>query len=86
MPAGPAVRRFAREVGVDLARAQGTGPGGRITREDVLGIVRQANQASRSKAPAETALEPAESDNWGPIRTEKMAKIRKVIAAKMRVT
>src|SRR5688500_13060889 len=34
--AGPAVRRFAREVGVDLARVTGSGPGGRITREDVL--------------------------------------------------
>src|SRR5262245_21638374 len=42
--AGPAVRRFAREVGVDLARVSGSGPGGRITREDVLTVVRQASQ------------------------------------------
>src|SRR5688500_17989655 len=37
--AGPAVRRFAREVGVDLGRVTGSGPGGRITRDDVLAVV-----------------------------------------------
>ncbi len=35
VPATPAVRRLARDLGVDLARVHGTGPGGRITREDV---------------------------------------------------
>lgn len=42
-PAGPAVRRFAREVGVDLSGVTGSGPGGRITREDVLAVVRQSS-------------------------------------------
>ena len=95
-PAGPAVRRFAREVGVDLQAVQGTGPGGRITREDVLAIVRQTNsQASASKsddqaspssgsAPAsDTSAVTGEHDKWGPVRIEKMAKIRKTIASKM---
>lgn len=44
--AGPAIRRFAREVGVDLANVAGTGDGGRITRDDVLAVVRQANQST----------------------------------------
>lgn len=35
IPAAPAVRRYAREQGVDLAVVHGTGPGGRIVREDV---------------------------------------------------
>ncbi len=48
IPAGPAIRRFAREVGVDLAELYGTGEGGRITREDVLSVVRHANQSARS--------------------------------------
>ena len=51
IPAGPAVRRFAREVGVDLGRVQGTGEGGRITREDILSAVRSASQAPASPAP-----------------------------------
>ena len=82
--AGPAVRRFAREVGVDLARVTGSGPGGRITREDVLAVVRQASHAattggSKNKAGATGGT----SDQWGPVRIEKMPKIRKVIANKM---
>ncbi len=48
IPAGPAIRRFAREVGVDLSHVTGTGEGGRITREDVLEVVRQGQQAARS--------------------------------------
>ncbi|MCI0358153.1 MAG: 2-oxo acid dehydrogenase subunit E2, partial [Planctomycetaceae bacterium] len=79
--AGPAVRRFAREVGVDLARVAGSGPGGRITREDVLAVVRQASQTAAA-APAKASTATAR-DNWGPIRPEKMSKIRKTIAAKM---
>jgi pyruvate dehydrogenase E2 component (dihydrolipoamide acetyltransferase) len=81
--AGPAVRRFAREVGVDLARVTGSGAGGRITREDVLAVVRQASQtaaATPTKAPSSTATA---RDSWGPIRVERMPKIRKTIAAKM---
>jgi pyruvate dehydrogenase E2 component (dihydrolipoamide acetyltransferase) len=79
--AGPAVRRFAREVGVDLARVTGSGPGGRITREDVLTVVRQASQTAAA-SPAKPSTATAR-DNWGPIRAEKMPKIRKTIAAKM---
>ena len=85
--AGPAVRRFAREVGVDLARVVGSGTSGRITRDDVLAVVRQANEVARSRgsAPASgaAAAEPTESDPWGPVRYEKLTKIRKTIAAKM---
>lgn len=58
IPAGPAVRRFAREVGVDLHRVTGTGDGGRITRDDVLAAVRAASQTagkSVSAAPATVA-------------------------------
>jgi len=51
-PAGPAVRRFAREVGIDLARVTGTGPGGRITREDVLSAVRQSSTSQPSPTAA----------------------------------
>jgi pyruvate dehydrogenase E2 component (dihydrolipoamide acetyltransferase) len=90
IPAGPAVRRFAREVGVDLARLAGTGASGRITRDDVLGEVRRVNQGVQSgKSPSKTAAAPATptdatgEDAWGPVRIEKMSKIRKTIAAKM---
>jgi pyruvate dehydrogenase E2 component (dihydrolipoamide acetyltransferase) len=40
--ASPAIRRFARELGVDLSQVRGSGPNGRITREDVQGYVKGA--------------------------------------------
>lgn len=81
--AGPAVRRFAREVGVDLARVAGSGPGGRITRDDVLAVVRQASQTAATAPAGAKGSTATARDNWGPIRPEKMSKIRKTIAAKM---
>ena len=81
-PAGPAVRRLARELGVDLARVRGSGTGGRIVREDVIAAVRQASAAgpmvrSRPESGA------TERDDWGPIRREQMSRMRKTIAANM---
>ncbi len=105
IPAGPAIRRLAREMGVELSDVTGTGEGGRITREDVLEYVRQANQAVRSShsaapvaeaparsssaAPAAPAAAPAAApgvagnDEYGPVRSERMSKVRKTIAAQM---
>jgi len=108
IPAGPAVRRFAREVGVTLSNVIGTGEGGRITREDVLAVVRQGQQNTKIASPsprsdASTAMSaPASAasksvsaksagalpgteaqDDYGPIRVERMSKIRKTIAAQM---
>ena len=45
--AGPAVRRLARELGVDLAKVKGTGPHGRIVKADVDGYVRNAMAAAK---------------------------------------
>lgn len=82
-PAGPAVRRLARELGVDLNRIRGTGPDGRIVREDVINAVRQANAvASHGPAGSETAGATG-SDSYGPVRREAMTKIRKTIATNM---
>ncbi|HTN75249.1 MAG TPA: 2-oxo acid dehydrogenase subunit E2 [Pirellulaceae bacterium] len=81
--AGPAVRRFAREVGVDLHHVPGTGPGNRITRDDVLNAVRQASSRPAAGAATPAKASNSQSDAWGPVRLEKMSKIRKVIAQKM---
>ncbi|MEX2185935.1 MAG: 2-oxo acid dehydrogenase subunit E2 [Pirellulales bacterium] len=95
--AGPAIRRFARELGVDLNRVRGTGPNGRILREDVVNAVRQANAGpivttapptpaartpASAPAPASLPGEPG-SDAYGPTRTERASKIRRTIADRM---
>jgi pyruvate dehydrogenase E2 component (dihydrolipoamide acetyltransferase) len=48
--AGPSVRKFARELGVDLQQLRGTGPNGRVTREDVQGFVKGALQSGGGAA------------------------------------
>lgn len=93
--AGPAVRRFAREVGIDLSNVKGSGSHGRITRDDVLAVVRTAGKTARAQAKAvaapvaKTDAAGVElpgtpgSDDYGTTRTEKMSKIRKIIAKQM---
>ena len=87
-PAGPAVRRLARELGVDLARVRGSGPSGRIIREDVIAAVRQASaqgaaSPSRPASRSRAAAGSSERDDWGPIRREQMSRMRKTIAVNM---
>ncbi|HEY2759389.1 MAG TPA: 2-oxo acid dehydrogenase subunit E2 [Pirellulales bacterium] len=83
-PAGPAVRRLARELGVDLGRVQGTGPDGRIVREDVINAVRHANVvAGGAPAAAKATAGQQDRDSYGAIEREAMSKIRKTIAANM---
>ena len=79
-PAGPAVRRLARELGVDLGRVTGTGPGGRILREDVVAAVRQAGGHG---TPRPAVGGGSERDDWGPVRREQMSRMRRTIAANM---
>ncbi len=80
-PAGPAVRRLARELGVDLARVRGTGQAGRIIREDVIAAVRHASAAPAGRSRPDSTS--TERDDWGPIRREQMSRMRKTIAANM---
>ncbi|MCE9630596.1 MAG: 2-oxo acid dehydrogenase subunit E2 [Planctomycetia bacterium] len=80
-PAGPAVRRLARELGVDLARVKGSGSAGRIVREDVIAAVRHASAAPVGRSRPESTS--TERDDWGPIRREQMSRMRKTIAANM---
>lgn len=87
--ASPMIRRFARELGVDLNHVTGSGPGGRIQREDVVAAVRQANSAPAAAAPARQKPRPKppggveDEDKFGAIRRERLTKIRKTIATNM---
>ena len=89
--AAPAVRKFARELGVDLDAVSGTGPGGRITKEDVERHARVPAPADKAPAaPVRTGRQPsgpppgiADADKWGPIRREPLNQIRKTIAGRM---
>src|SRR5690606_27030520 len=70
--AGPAVRRLARELGVDLRRVRPSGNGGRITEEDVRAHVRSTNEQVRSAVPSGvTPPGSPNTDGYGGVRVEK---------------
>lgn len=84
-------RKIAAERGVDLARIQGTGPSGRITKSDVLAAAtRTAPAAAPAKPEPGKSLAPAASNVVsisGPgqrgVRREKMSKLRQRIAERL---
>lgn len=59
MRLSPAVRRLVAEYDLDPSRLQGTGRGGRLTRDDVVRAITARQQAPAQPAPAEDAAEPA---------------------------
>jgi 2-oxoglutarate dehydrogenase E2 component (dihydrolipoamide succinyltransferase) len=65
--AAPAVRRLAEEHEVNLAAIRGTGPGGRVTREDVL------SHASAPQAPSAPAAQPAPATPPAPTPAQRVA-------------
>lgn len=85
--ASPAVRRFARELGVDLSRVGGSGPKGRIIREDVQGFVQKALREGVSAAPAAPgpwslpAAPEVDFSKFGEIETVPLGRIRKLSGA-----
>jgi len=84
VPAAPSVRRFAREVGVDIAEVRGTGPKGRISIEDVKEHVKGAlSTGASAPAAAAPALELPDLAAYGPVRREKMSKVRQLTAEAM---
>jgi pyruvate dehydrogenase E2 component (dihydrolipoamide acetyltransferase) len=89
-PAGPATRRLARELGVDLHRVKGSGPGGRITSEDVQAYVREqlaavesaASSAAQSGGPAVVPALP-DFSQFGAIERQPLNKIMRTGAANL---
>ena len=94
----PLVRKLASEHGVDLAAVSGTGVGGRIRKQDVLDAARNgsprpaaATTATPAQAPAARAAAPAAPAAKAPApsqahlrgKTEKLSRLRTVIAQRM---
>lgn len=74
-PAGPATRHLARKLGVDLHRVRGTGPGGRITQDDVEAFVR--NLTSGGTQPAGTAPALPDFEQFGPVEQQRLSKLNR---------
>jgi pyruvate dehydrogenase E2 component (dihydrolipoamide acetyltransferase) len=82
--AGPAVRRLARQLGVDLRRVRPTGAAGRVTVEDVRAHIRETNEQAAAAAPrGVTPPGLPDTDDFGGVRVEKMSRMRQAIARNM---
>ena len=84
--AGPGVRRFARELGVDLRRVSGSGPKGRVLKTDVESHVKAA-MASGAPAGGGAGLPEAPAvdfSQFGEVETRPLSRIRKLSGANLR--
>jgi len=79
--ASPSVRKFARELGVDLGRVAGSGRKGRIVKEDVKAFVKQALTQGLGQGAGGMVVAPMpeiDFSQWGEVETQKLSKINKL--------
>ncbi len=86
--AGPAVRKMAREIGLDLVLVPGSGPRGRIQKEDVKAFIKDAlkNRSTAGNAVSGAgipAIPEIDFSQFGEIRVEALTKLHKLTAANM---
>lgn len=79
--AAPSVRRFAREIGVEISDVSGSGPGGRLTKDDVKEHAK--NLLANMPATTESAPDLPDFSRWGSISAEPASKIRRVTAQRL---
>ena len=86
--ASPGVRRFARELGVDLSKVKGAGPKGRILKEDIQGFVKGALSGAGAGAPRAAgggladlglpAWPKVDFAKFGPVEVKPLTRIQKI--------
>ncbi|RSE95067.1 dihydrolipoyllysine-residue acetyltransferase [Achromobacter aegrifaciens] len=90
--ASPSVRKFARELGVNLSKVKGSGPKDRITADDVRGFVKQALAAGPVAAAGGSADGAAlgllpwpkvDFTKFGPIEAKPLSRIKKISGANL---
>jgi pyruvate dehydrogenase E2 component (dihydrolipoamide acetyltransferase) len=86
VPAAPSVRRLAREVGVDINKVPGSGPGGRISEDDVKAHAKSLLAVAASASEVAHFAEPALPDfsKWGKIERVAMRGVRRKTAEHLR--
>ena len=91
VPAAPSVRRFAREIGINIGQVPGSSPGGRISIEDVKAFAKALNTSSLREPTGRAAMAPEgaaakplpDFSKWGAIDRRPMNNIRKKTAEHM---
>ena len=79
--AAPSVRRYARELGVNIGEVQGSGPGGRIAQDDVTRYVKSVMTGGRATAASPVRLvQLPDFTKWGEVEVKPMSNIRRKTA------
>lgn len=85
--ASPAIRRFARELGVEVAQVKGSGEKGRVTKDDVQTFVKAALAQSRGPAGGNglqvLAMPVVDFAKFGAIETKPLSRIKKISGANL---
>jgi pyruvate dehydrogenase E2 component (dihydrolipoamide acetyltransferase) len=87
--ASPSVRRFARELGVDLARVTGSGFKGRISEDDVKAFVKKALAGGpRAEGPGGALPRVPEVDfkAFGPVEVKPLGRIQRISSARLQAS
>ena len=83
VPAAPSTRRTARELGVDITQVEGTGPGGRISADDVKVYARGVLTGGGSPSARVASLPLPDFSQWGEVEVQPMRNIRRVTAERL---
>ena len=76
--ASPAIRRFARELGVDIAQVKGSGEKGRVTKDDVQNFVKAALARGMAGGLQVAAMPAIDFAQFGAVETRPLSRIRKL--------
>ena len=76
--AGPGVRRLARELGIDLAAVIGTGPKGRITKQDLLSFVSRPDLPPPTAGAGIPPIPAVDFAKFGPVETQPLSRIARI--------
>jgi len=82
VPAAPSTRRTARELGVDITKVEGSGPGGRISVDDVKGYARAVLTSGGGVARVTSGPLP-DFSQWGEVEVQPMRNIRRITAERL---
>ena len=76
--ATPSLRKYARELGVDLATVKGSGPNGRILHEDVQALVKKALSGSKESTASFGKIELEDFSKYGKTERKRLSRIQKI--------
>jgi pyruvate dehydrogenase E2 component (dihydrolipoamide acetyltransferase) len=84
--ASPSVRKFARELGVDLARVSGTGPKARISADDVKAFVKKLLSSPGAAGSALPKVHEVDFARFGPVEIKPLSRIQRISGTRLQAS